>query len=201
MNRRALLIGAAGALFAGGGAQALDAGDRTIVPGMRVGAIVKATPPADLAKIYGADRVRYAKVPVAEGDEVAGAFVLRGTADELQAGFTEDGKRIEFIRIIGRNWKTESGIRIGTGLAELERLNGRPFTLSGFDWDYGGQVFPAAPGKLPKGLAITVQPRKSEAVPPRDYNKVSGDRKISSRHPVLAKIDVAVTGLVVTFAR
>jgi hypothetical protein len=55
-------------LAAAAPALALDAGDRTIGPG-RVGAIVKATPPADLAKIYGADKVSYETITAAEGEQ------------------------------------------------------------------------------------------------------------------------------------
>ena len=37
-------------------------------------------------------------------------------------------------------WAATNGIRIGMPLAEVEKMNGKPFKLSGFDWDYGGRV-------------------------------------------------------------
>lgn len=177
-------------------ALALDAGDRTMGPG-RVGAIVKATPPADLAKIYGAGKVQYKTVTAAEGQEQPGAVIYAGTQDELKVGFTEDSKRIEFIRVVGTRWQTNEGLRIGTSLAELERVNGGPFQFSGFGWDYGGAVFSGPRGKLPKGIGITIAPAKNESS--KESQQVMGDRRFSSRHPALKNLGVVVSSLVVGF--
>lgn len=137
--RTAFLAVAAALLFAAP-ALALDAGDRTFGPG-RVGAIVKgSTKPEDLARIYGAGHVSYEKVHLAEGEYRPGATIHRGTANALQVGFTEDGKKIEFIRIQGKSWKSKEGIRLGITLAALERINGGAFKLAGFGWDNGGTV-------------------------------------------------------------
>ncbi|MCW5772487.1 MAG: hypothetical protein KIT16_12675 [Rhodospirillaceae bacterium] len=200
MHRRSFLVAAAAFAAAGAVAApafALDGGDRTIVPGIRVGAIQRSTPPADLAKIFGGDKVRYGKVHFAEGEEVPGATILAGTESALETGFTADGKRIEFVRILGKAWSTADGIRIGTPLAQLERINGGPFVLNGFGWDYGGAVRLNPRGKLPKGLAITLAPTKP--VPERQGAQVSGDREVSSRHPVLAKMGVRVSLLTVAW--
>ena len=199
MNRRFFLMttAAAATLGAGGAALALDAADRTIVPGQRVGAVTKATPPAALAKIFGTAKVRYAQVPIAEGTKASGAYVLAKTQDELQVGFHQNKKRIEFIRIVGRNWKTENGIHVGTSIEELERINGAPFELSGFDWDYGGMVQRRPQDKLSRDLAITLTPTKRVAE--AESSQVSGDRKLTSNHPVLKKMAVVVSSLVISW--
>jgi hypothetical protein len=192
--RLASLAFAAGLVLAGP-ALALDAGDRTFGPG-RVGAIVKgATHPAELARIYGAGNVGYEKVHLAEGEHRAGAYIYRGTAAELQVGFTEDGKKIEFIRIRGKGWKSKEGIRIGTTLAELERVNGGPFKFLGFGWDNGGAVVKAA--KLPRGVVITLAPTRNRES--KQARQVQGDSEFSSRHPALGSLGVVVSGLTVTF--
>jgi hypothetical protein len=46
--------------------------------------------------------------------------------------------------------RTYFGIGAGTDLATLERLNGRPFLLAGFDWDYSGTVTSWEGGRLEK---------------------------------------------------
>jgi len=178
-----------------GPALALDAGDRTFGPG-RVGAIVKgATQPADLARIYGAGKVQYEKVHLAEGEYRWGAFIYRGTASELVVGFSEDGKKIEFIRIPGKGWKSKEGIRIGTTLAELERINGGPFKFLGFGWDNGGNVVSGA--RLPKGVVITLAPTRNRES--KQARQVTGDSEFSSRHPALKSLGVVVSGISVTF--
>lgn len=193
MNRRVLLAATAGTLIAGP-AFALDAGDRTL-NALRVGAIVKATPPGDLAKIYGAGRVAEIKVG-AEGEEYPGAAILAGTQDELQVAFTADAKRIRFVRVVGRNWKTAEGVRIGTTLGELERINGGPFTFNGFGWDLGGIVHGA---KFARS-ALRVAVGAAKKPPPGEAGAVEGDRRISSRHPALRKMDVRVYLLEVYFS-
>jgi hypothetical protein len=181
-------------VFLAAPAAALDAGDRTLDSG-RVGAIVKETPPADIAKIYGAGSVSYEKVHLAEGEYRPGAYVHRGTPSELQIGFTADGKRIEFIRIPGKAWKTKDGIRIGTTLAELERINGGPFKFLGFGWDNGGAV--TAFRKLPKGVSFSIHPTRNRES--KQARQVNGDSEFSSRHPALKTMGVVVGAITVTF--
>lgn len=178
-----------------GPALALDAGDRTFGPG-RVGAIVKgATLPADLARVYGAGNVSYEKVHLAEGEYRPGAFIYRGTANALEVGFSEDGKTIEFIRVSGNGWKSKEGIRIGTALAELERINGGPFKFLGFGWDNGGNVSNAS--RLPKGVIITLAPTRNKESKPAQ--RVMGDTEFSTRNPALKNLGVVVNGISVTF--
>lgn len=43
--------------------------------------------------------------------------------------FSEDGK-----------WKSTTGIKVGTSLEELNRLNKTPVSFYGFGWDYSGAV-------------------------------------------------------------
>jgi hypothetical protein len=176
-------------------ALALDAGDRTLEQG-RVGAIVKgATQPADLARIYGAGNVVSGQIHLAEGENRPGAHIYRGTDNALQVLFTADGKSIELIRIEGKAWKTKEGIRIGTTLAELERINGGPFKFLGFGWDNGGFVL--AGGKLPKGVSIALAPTRNRET--RQARQLDGDTEFSSRHPALKNMGVAVSAMWVSF--
>lgn len=176
-------------------ALALDAGDRTLEQG-RVGAIVKgATQPADLARIYGAGNVVAGQIHLAEGENRPGAHIYRGTDNALQVLFTADGKGIELIRIAGKAWKTKEGIRIGTTLAELERINGGPFKFLGFRWDNGGFVL--AGGKLPKGVSLALSPTRNRET--RQARQVDGDMEFSSRHPALKNMGVVVSAMWVSF--
>ena len=176
-------------------ALALDAGDRTLEQG-RVGAIVKgATQPADLARIYGAGNVSAGQIHLAEGENRPGTYIYRGTANELQVLFTADGKRIELIRIEGKAWKTKEGVRLGTTLAELERINGGPFKFLGFSWDNGGFVL--AGGKLPKGVSMALGPTRNRET--KQSRQLDGDKEFSSRHPALKNMGVVVSAMWVRF--
>ena len=179
-------------------AAALDAADRTFAPG-RVGAIVKgATKPDDLAKIYGEANVKKAAMhPMDGGDEESpGAFIFHETPDALQVVFSDDGKRIESVTILGKNWKSKEGLRQGTTLAELERINGGAFQLYGFGWDFGGQVF--AQSRALRGYVIFLAPTADGG---KAMQQVTGEGKYSSRHPAMKPLRPAVNLITVNFAR
>ena len=197
LNRRFFIAGSAFAILPAAPARALDAADRTL-DAHRVGAIVRSTPPEDIAKIYGAGHVAAIKIG-GEGDEYSGVSVHAGTHDEIQVAFTTDGKRILFIRIVGRRWKTTRGVSIGTGLAELERINGGAFTFNGFGWDLGGIVRDEPRTRFAGGgLRVAVDAQRP--APPGKDRLVQGDQPITSRNPILRQMDVRVYLLEVHFS-
>lgn len=182
MHRAGLLF-AAVFLFAAP-ALALDANDRTFERG-RVGAIVGGkTKPADLVAIYGAANVKQVQIHApGGGEESPGALIHHETPDALEVTFSEDGTRIVAVSIIGKSWISKAGLRKGSSLADLERINGGPLELAGFGWDYGGQVF--ANGAALQGMDIFVSPTRGNV---QDLDAATGDRKFSSRDAVIAKL-------------
>lgn len=177
-------------------ALALDAGDRTFGPG-RVGAIVKgSTKPDDLARIYGAANVKKTAISAIDGgdEESPGAFIYYQTPNALQVAFSDDGKQIVSVTILGENWRTKEGLRNGTTLTQLERINGGPFQLHGFGWDYGGQVF--ANGRALRSYEIFLSPTV-EGGKARD--QVIGEGKYSSRHPAMTQLRPKVHLIIVYF--
>ncbi len=190
----AALLGA-GPMLGRAPALALDGGDRTVIPGTRVGAIVAATPPADLAKIFGAANVVATKLGF-DGDEFPGVIIHRETADEIQVAFTDDARRILFVRINGPRWATPSGIRVGATLADLERINGGPFTFNGFGWGLGG-IVRSGRKLIGRNFAIGIGPKKQG--PPGAERQVDGDREVSSRNAMARRMDIRVEWLQVDF--
>jgi hypothetical protein len=171
-------------LHLAGPALALDANERSFERG-RVGAIVGGkTKPADLAAIYGEGNVKKVQIHApGGGEESPGALIHPDTPDALEVTFSDDGARILSVSINGKNWVSKAGLRKGTSLAELERINGGPVELAGFGWDYGGQVF--ASGAALKGMDIFVSPTRGSA---QELDAATGDRKFSSRDAVIARL-------------
>jgi hypothetical protein len=96
---------------------------------------------------------------------------------------------------------------VGTSLKRVEELNGKPFLLYGFEWDYGGQLVDSNGGALkdlphedPEGgfrggaLLLTFQPD-----PAASYTEVMGDGTFSSDHPVMQSVDPKVSVIIVSF--
>lgn len=182
-------------LSAAAHAQPVAKDDRVIVPSRRVGPITVSTSEAQMKAIFGAKQVKFGNIDGAEGQQVPGTRVLPGTADELQIFWTDNKsrKRIESIAISNpkSHWHTADGIRIGTPLTRLVELNGgKKMDFSGFDWDYGGNLMtgPALKKALP-GMSFTLS--HVDAQPPltdKESAQVSGDQKVWSDNPILARL-------------
>lgn len=174
--------------------------DFIIVPGTRVGPIQADSDQAGIRAMFGQQNVREANIYVGEGFERPGLLVYPGSQDEVEVLWVEGGDpqrpELVFIRQDGSQWRTESGVSIGTTLEELQQLNGKPFKLSGFDWDYGGTITDWNGGKL-EGLTLRLNYPDGKTVD----NALLGDQIISSDHPAFAELGAYVNEIVVALNR
>jgi hypothetical protein len=109
---------------------------------------------SDLVKAFGSKNVVDQEIDGVEGQKIK-ASVLYPDDPKARLEFVwsdeKARRRPTLIRATDQSaWATANGIRIGTALAEIEQINGKPFKLSGFDWDYGGRVTDWQDGKLSK---------------------------------------------------
>lgn len=84
------------------------------------------------------------------------------------------------------------GVRTGMSVGEVEALNGEPFELTGFFWDYGGyagfqsgRLAEIAGGCM---LSLSFTPMKDDLTEAQS-EAVSGDMMLNSDLPVLGEID------------
>jgi hypothetical protein len=105
-----------------------------------------------------------------------GVKLFTGTDKELEIVLEQvgDEKIVSDVRIIGKAWTFSNGLRADMTLEEVEKLNGKPFTISGFDWDYGGYANFEG-GKLESGVSIRFEPTTETR-----SDKLSGDVQIRS---------------------
>ena len=173
--------------------------DFSIVPGQRVGRITATSTEADIKSLYGDDQVEYRSVYIGEGESQPGIAVFPNTPNELEIvwDIAAATGNPEFIRISKKDtkWRTLQGVTVGTTLEELEQINGKPFNLYGFGWDYSGLVSDWRGGKLDSHLIIALEPDDWEKVGP----EVSGDVVFSSDDPKVRVLGAKVASMVVTF--
>src|SRR5215831_8298187 len=129
--------------------------DYLIVPGERVGAITRSSSEADLRKAYGDENVAETDLDISEGEPERGMVIFPNDPERrIQVLWIDRQVKAhpKWIQIDDRRtqWKTDDGITIGTSLSELEGMNGRPFMLTGFGWDYSGTVLNWNGGALEK---------------------------------------------------
>jgi hypothetical protein len=191
----------------GGQAPAESAGSEwQIVPGGSVGPLTRETSEADLRQHFGATAVDSSRIPVGEGETMQGTVLYPG--DSLRRAeiiWQDSTQRRSPARIILRGdrslWQVGRGISLGTSLQELERLNGRPFVLAGFGWDYSGVVTDWKGGALDSslvGVKLYLDPGPSQ-YESATYAQVLGDRDYSSSLPPMQQLAPRVYQIFVDF--
>ena len=136
-----------------------DVNDWLIVAGKRVGPISAKTTRAELLRVFGEKNVADADLVVSDGAHESGTVVFADQPDaSLGVLWGEEDNPDATVRGVivcygsrvpdQCRWHTAEGIRFGTGLKTLERLNGHKFKLNGFDWGYGGLVTSWEGGRL-----------------------------------------------------
>src|SRR5262249_17019350 len=140
----------------------------------------------DLVEAYGAANVVDQDVDVGEGETQPGTVIFPKDPERLiEILWTDPEKKTvpASAQVSGARtrWKTAHNISLGTSLRDLERLNGRPFRLAGFGWDYSGTVMSWENGSLAGDFAgghgrviIRLDSPASESVD-KDVARVEGD--------------------------
>jgi hypothetical protein len=179
--------------------------DWLVVPGRRVGQITPDVSEADLIRLFGKENVKRGVVYSYEGIDVQGAFVsFPDSNNNLRIEWQDEANLrypgVVFIDHEGTKWKTVEGVTVGTSLEELERINGKPFNIYGFeiDWYLVGTIKSWEGGKL-EGLGLQLS--KTKEVSDQEYQSVLGDGGYSSSNPVIRKMDMRVATLQIGFPK
>ncbi|MCR4340124.1 MAG: hypothetical protein NUW01_09610, partial [Gemmatimonadaceae bacterium] len=100
---------------------------------------------ATLRARYGAGNLASERIHLGESQTVPGTVIFPNDSSRRLTVIWEDSvarTRPTRVTIGSRRtrWFVIPGVSIGTSLSELESLNGKPFKLFGFSWDYAGTV-------------------------------------------------------------
>lgn len=211
MTRRSAAV-VAGLMLVAVGAAMASAGPADdawlIVPGVRVGAIMRTASELDLIRAYGHGNVRTQDINVGEGVTERGTVVFPDEPIKRAAVLWKDlsnNQMPERIQITGSKtlWKMAQGITLGTSLRELERLNGRPFVLTGFGWDYGGTIISWERGALARAFAtggrIILRLRPPSGLTQGVLRPVTGDREFRSNHATMQRLNPRIYQMIIEF--
>lgn len=215
--RSCVLIAVSGWIAAvGDGQSQQDESEWLIVPGERVGPITATTSEATLASLFGPENVMPADVYIGEGFSEPGTSVYPDDATRhLEIMWLDDTRStVRAVRLTGEStrWHTAEGITLGSTLKQLEELNGFPFRMFGFAWDYGGTIHSCGRGRLRMlgcdgddgiGEARTILLRLDPSVAARalpEYHQVQGSREFSSGHPAMQALNQSVYQMIVVLA-
>lgn len=139
----------------------------------------------------------------AEGMEMLGTTIFPGQDGKSIEVIWFDEKALEYPASVSvpEGAIAPGGLRIGQAIDEVEALNGAPFKLGGFWWDYGGFAY------FEDGTLMQPHPKCYVAVrfSPGDFpdsidtTSVAGDVELESSLPLLDEIDTRVTSLVIHY--
>ena len=154
---------------------------------------------ATILRRFGAN-ARRETLPGAEGETFQGVVLYpRDRQRRVEVAFSDDARpHVSSIRIRGNSstWSFGS-MALGDGIPQITSSNGRGFTLSGFEWDYGGYVTDLKGGalsRLPGGCTLGIRfspPANATSTP----EAVMGDVQVPSTHPALRRLRPVVTEL------
>ena len=148
-----------------------------VTPGRAVacsGAFAKDSSHLKLAAAFNSLNIAFTEVDGPDGAKVMASVLFPNDAKRrLEVWWQNEAARsgTYLIVINGKSsWTAPKGLRLGLGLAAIEKLNGRPFKLKGFekdggsvtDWQGGGLV--SLPGGCKVGVKFAPDPKASEAV-------------------------------------
>ena len=166
------------------------------------GALAPGASAADLVARFGAEKVKSASVYVGEGQYEPGTVLFPGSRSSIRIIWKDaKGQRNpDSIRAGARNTTLTSyfGIGLGTDLQAVEKINGKPFTLHGFGWDYSGTVASWDGGELDRAtggdckLLLRFAPRATGIA-------LDGSEIFSSRHPEMRNLNPEVYDLLLVY--
>ena len=173
-------------------------GSWDIVPCSRFGPIQSNTSAVDLVKLFGRENVQDIQIEGPEGESYPGTVIFpNDPAKKLQIVWKDAAAKKSPVEITVSGektvWKTSNGLTLGTRLKDLEKLNGGPFTISGFGWDYGGRVVSWENGALtklfPKTMGLMLDVPANPPPSEKDMKAVSGDKNFKTDNPVLQAVN------------
>jgi hypothetical protein len=154
-----------------------------------------------LAQRFDSRNITFTEVDGPEGTKLRGTVLFPNDPKRrLEVLWQNEASRSQthLIVINGQStWSGPKGLRLGLALAALEKINGKPFKLSGFDQPNGGSVIDWEGGALEKlpgdcrvGLRLAPDAKATEAARNEVAGKefASSDAKIKAVKPIVAEI-------------
>lgn len=152
---------------------------------------------ARLVEAFGRDNVVTGEVDGPEGTTMIATTVFPDDPERrFQAVWWDDETLSDpSFFTLARADIAPGGLRIGMPLAEVEALNGEPFTMLGFGWDYGGAASFASGrlSALPGDCLLSVSFDPTRPLPEgTDAEPIEGDKEVASDLPLLRAVEPVV---------
>ena len=159
-----------------------------------------------LAMKYDSRNVTYGQVDGPEGSKIPGSILFPNDPKRrLEVLWANEAARSDpsVIAINGKSqWSAPKGMKLGLPIAALEKANGKPFKLSGFDKDgftsvagWDGGALSTLPGGCKMGMRLHVNTKAPEEA----RKAVTGDKELSSNDAGVKAVKPTVIEILVGY--
>jgi hypothetical protein len=143
----------------------------------------------------------------AEGLEVRASIVFpKDPARRLVVRWSDEKvlRHPARIDLEGSGWTGPEGLRIGSPIETVEKANGRPFVLYGFEWDYGGSIESwkgGALGNRPGGCSFNPIFEGDDTAPEEALSAVASDSQFASDSSAMKAARPRIRSLHLNYAK
>ena len=130
------------------------------------------------------------------GDDTLKGSIIFPNSPKQAFVYFHDAKIVDVtIKGESADWKTNSGLYLGMTLTDVQTINAKNFTLSGFNWSHGGSVVSWEGGKLTgdstlSHLAVFSNVlNEHPGISDEAYKLISGEVEFDVRHPDIQKLN------------
>jgi len=165
------------------------------------GAFAKNSSHIRLAQIFGTQNLTFTEVDGQQNSKIpASVLYPKDAKRHLEVLWSNETSRsgTRLIVINGQStWTGPKGLRLGLPIAALEKLNGKPFQLAGFDQDNAGSVLDwqsgaleKVPGECKVGLRLAPDAKASDEArsAAAGATLMSNDAAVRAVKPTVAEI-------------
>jgi hypothetical protein len=176
---------------------------RTVACG---GAFAKTSSHLGLATRYGSQNLTFTEVDGPDGSKLmASVLYPNDPKRRLEVLWQNEAARsgTSLIAINGQStWTAPKGLRLGMPLAALEKLNGKPFKLTGLDKDNIGAVTDwqgGALASLPGGCKVGIRLSPDPKAPAEARSELAGDKEFLSSDASVKAIKPKIAEILVGY--
>jgi hypothetical protein len=159
-----------------------------------------------LAMTFDSRNVAFTEVEANGGSKVPASVVFPNDPKRrLEVWWSNPAERRDtyLIDINGKStWTAPSGMKLGLTLAQLEKLNHKPFKIKGFDKDgtatvsdWDGGALAILPGACKSGVTLKADPKAPAAA----LSALAADKEYSSSDPEMKVIKPTISEILIGF--
>ena len=170
------------------------------------GAFAKNSSHISLVTVYKPDNVTFTEVDAPEGKKIMASVLFpKDPKRRLEVWWeSEDARKGTHLIVIGgqSTWTAPKGLKLGLSLPAIEKINGKPFRIKGFDKDNVALITDWQDGALSQlagGCRLGVYLQPDPKAPAADRSEMTGDTELMSNDAIFRIVKPTITEILIGY--